>query len=147
MNYISIKLKSNSQAYCWFLQTQRILLYLLRHRAVLTGSTLHNSHHSDNAGDCGTFGSFSSPEAAGSREGPGMPPCPPHFSIFRNRKEESGQDGELAGRESDIHKVGRRLDSCLLCISQEEKPTLIWPGRSHSCQRQDTDSTDPGAPF
>lgn len=62
-----------------------------------------------------------------------------HSSIFRAGKEERIRSGPSVKKNvTDIHKVRRRVLSCLLCRSQEEKPALIFlPWRSRSYQRQD----------
>lgn len=41
--------------------------------------------------------------------------------------------------------VRRRLGVAVCCRSAEEQPDLLMPGRSHSDQRQDMDSMDPGS--
>lgn len=41
--------------------------------------------------------------------------------------------------------VRRRLGVAVCCRSAEEQPDLLMPGRSHSDQRQDMGSMDPGS--
>ena len=83
-------------------------------------------------------------------EGSSEIPSPRAF-IFRTgkegRKKESGQDPRQVKDVNLTSVVRRRLGVAVCCRPPEQQPDLLMPGRSHSDQRQDMDSMDPGSLF
>lgn len=102
-------MKNDFQVYCWFLEAQPSPLYLLHHMTFRISSGLHKNDRSMWRG-CGAFGIILFLE--GSKEYDGSDASFFHFQNWEGKKNQF-RTLNREGCDSDIHKVRRRLGSCL----------------------------------